>query len=156
MNTRRDVTTGRFLKTHGMRNHPLYYVWRNMILRCDDRKRWDYKYYGGKGVKVFTDWYHVETFIEWCESNGWSEGLTIDRINRDDDYSPDNCRFVTQTQQARTSSQAKINLNIARSIRDNCSSRTYAEYVRLAQEYGISIHTVKLIIYGKLWKEIDE
>ena len=90
--------TGRVQKyKHGYYKHPLYAnVYFNMKRRCYDSKTWNYKNYGGRGIRVCNKWNNdVVKFIEWALINGYGKGLQIDRINNDGDYSPDNCRFVT-------------------------------------------------------------
>lgn len=82
---------------HGafMRNKRLYSTWITMIHRCEDPKREKYKDYGGRGISVCEEWHDPNSFIDWAYSNGYHEGLQIDRINNDMGYSPDNCRWVT-------------------------------------------------------------
>lgn len=83
--------------THGHSKHKLYNTWKHILGRCyggaDKNTQWDD--YGGRGIQVCEEWHNVANFIEWAENNGWEEGLEIDRINNDGDYTPDNCRFVT-------------------------------------------------------------
>lgn len=79
----------------------LYSVWQNMIHRCHNPKFNIYYKYGAKGTKVCDDWRNdFETFLNWSKSNGYEEGLTIDRIDFNNNYSPDNCRWVTHEVQA--------------------------------------------------------
>lgn len=80
-----------------------------MIQRCYNEKAKDYKYYGGRGITVCKEWRQDPTeFIRWCEEeSNWFEGcgLTLDKVDNDKGYSPDNCRFTTkiiQTQNQRT------------------------------------------------------
>lgn len=73
----------------------LYNVWAGMLQRVRDTNRPDAKYYSLKGVKVFKEWEDYIVFKQWALQNGYKDGLTIDRINTDGDYTPDNCRFIT-------------------------------------------------------------
>lgn len=83
-------------KTHGKRDHPIYDVWTKMRQRCKNKNHKQYKDYGGRGIYVCDEWLHdFKPFYDWCISNGWEEGLEIDRENNDGNYEPNNCRFVT-------------------------------------------------------------
>lgn len=153
MNTNRNISNGRYEKTHGMKNHPLYQTWRGMLNRCYKENRWDFKYYGGRGIVVCDEWHNVHNFIEWAENNGWENGLTIDRIDNNGNYEPLNCRFASHLSQMRNSRQSKISIEIARSIRKECNARNNLEYQRLGEKYGISISTVGMIVRNQLWKD---
>lgn len=73
-----------------------------MIDRCERPTCKDYKNYGGRGIKVCREWKESYlTFKKWSFENGYKEELTIDRINVDGDYSPNNCRWVTIKEQQR-------------------------------------------------------
>lgn len=64
--------------------------------RCYNPNSKSYHRYGGRGIKMCDQWLNdYQSFEDWCLANGFQEGLAIDRINNDGDYSPDNCRFVT-------------------------------------------------------------
>lgn len=85
---------------HGMRNTRLYTIWRSMRQRCSNPKCANYHNYGGKGVKVCPEWdSNFAHFYMWAIENGYSENLSIDRINSDGDYEPGNCRWVSYKEQ---------------------------------------------------------
>lgn len=80
----------------------LYGIWINMKSRCTNPKTDFYYMYGGAGITVCNDWCNDYTsFKEWSVKNGYKDGLTIDRIDGNKNYSKENCRWVTQTIQAR-------------------------------------------------------
>ncbi len=76
----------------------LYGVWASMKQRCNNPKSTVYAHYGARGVKVDEPWSWpngFQFFSEWAIANGYKPGLTLDRINRDGNYCPANCRWVT-------------------------------------------------------------
>lgn len=79
----------------------LYGIHTNIIKRCYDNTRNNYIDYGGRGIKVCDEWLNdFMCFYSWAISNGYSDKLTIDRINNDGNYEPDNCRWVTMKVQS--------------------------------------------------------
>lgn len=88
--------------THGLTKHPLYNTWNDMKKRCYNPKYKNYIHYGGRGIKVYEEWkIDFLTFYNWAIQNGWVKGLSIDRIDVNGNYEPDNCRWVTQEIQCR-------------------------------------------------------
>ena len=86
---------------HGLSHHPLNTIWRCMRRRCNNPSNASYQRYGAKGINVCEEWNDFEAFYNWAISNGWANGLSIDRIDNSRGYSPDNCRFVTAKEQSR-------------------------------------------------------
>lgn len=86
--------------TFGGTKTRLYRIWSNMNGRCSNQKLREYKWYGGKGISVCDEWRDYANFEKWALANGYDDNLTIDRINGNDNYCPENCRWITQHAQA--------------------------------------------------------
>ena len=88
-------------KIHGQTNTKLFNIWQSMKQRCNDKNCKTYKDYGGRGIKVCGEWENkFMNFYNWANANGYNEGLTIDRINNNGNYEPNNCQWVDIIQQA--------------------------------------------------------
>lgn len=83
----------------------LFWVWHGMMERCSNKKSLSYKHYGGKGIQVCDEWKDSTAFIKWALENGYKDNLTIDRIDSNKNYEPDNCRWVGWKVQANNTSR---------------------------------------------------
>lgn len=98
-------TTSLKNKTHGKSNTRLYKIWLGMNYRCNDSRCNGYKHYGGKGISVCDEWKTFLNFEQWAIDNGYSDNLTIDRIDNSKNYNSENCIWSTMTYQNRHTSR---------------------------------------------------
>lgn len=117
---------------HNYSKTRLHNVWSHMKRRCNNVKNPSYHRYGGRGIKVCKEWHRFKPFMEWALNNGYSDKLQIDRIDNNDGYYPENCRFVT----ARKNSQnRRSNRNITYKGKTFCINEA-------SRRYGIKRQTL--------------
>lgn len=87
-------------KVHGREPRRLYRIWAGMKCRCNDRKNKDFAHYGGRGITFCREWSEFVPFRDWALANGYSDNLTLDRIDVNGNYCPGNCRWVSAKEQA--------------------------------------------------------
>ena len=85
--------------THNGSNTRLYETWVNMKTRCLNPNNRAYKWYGAVGVTICQEWMQFENFQQWALSSGYTDDLTIDRIDPSGNYCPNNCRWITISEQ---------------------------------------------------------
>ena len=86
---------------HGLRKNKFYQTWYGMLQRCTNTMRQDYKDYGARGITVCEEWLDVRNFITWAESTHPNiEDVSLDRIDNDGGYSPENCTWSDKTTQS--------------------------------------------------------
>jgi hypothetical protein len=86
---------------HGGFGTRVHRIWSGMLSRCRNPVNKDYKNYGGRGIQVCDEWHDFSKFQNWALNNGYSDDLSIDRIDSNGNYCPQNCKFSTITEQAR-------------------------------------------------------
>src|SRR3989304_3190954 len=136
---------------HGETDTRLYKIWKSMKYRCSNSNTSYYKYYGGRGITICPEWTNdYITFRDWAMSNGYKEGLEIDRRNTDDNYEPNNCRWVTHKENMRNTRQTKLTLEIANEIRTLWSAGNHAQK-ELALLFSIDESHINNIIKNRKW-----
>jgi hypothetical protein len=94
---------------HGMKHTRLYRIWGNIKSRCNNPNTTHYNSYGGRGISICKEWDNdFSAFMEWSISNGYNDSLTIDRIDQNGDYCPENCRWTSQKVQCNNFSRNKM------------------------------------------------
>jgi len=110
---------------HGESNTRLYKIWKGIRKRCYNKNSVSYVYYGERGIKMCDEWYNdYSTFMEWALSHGYEDSLTIDRINVNGDYCPENCRWTTMLVQSNNSRHCHY-------ITYNGETHTISEWARI-------------------------
>lgn len=121
----------------------IYNIWNSMKQRCNNIKSKDYKNYGGRGIKVCDEWKNdFMSFYNWTINNGYKDDLTLDRIDVNGNYEPNNCRWVTWKEQGN-------NTRVNRIIEYNGKKKTLSEW---AKELNINYSTLNNRINTNKWE----
>ena len=112
---------------HKMSHTRPYEIWQNMKRRCYNEHDARYSRYGGRGITVCDEWKEdFQAFYDWAQKNGYNDSLTIDRIDNNKGYSPENCRWADNKTQCR-------NRNTNVNIKIGNSTRTLTEWCEIFQ-----------------------
>ena len=130
---------------HGMTGTRIYTTWNNMKKRCLYPKHPHFEIYGGRGIGFCAEWNDFLPFYEWAMSHGYSDDLTLDRIDVNGNYEPSNCRWVDMTTQIR-------NRRDSRKVEIDGVVHTLKEWAEIS---GISFNTIcTRYIRGKRGKNL--
>ena len=122
----------------------LYHIWSGMKQRCENPNNGSYSNYGGRGIKICEEWNDFANFQKWSLDNGYSDDLSIDRIDYNGNYEPNNCRWATKIEQAN-------NTRANRFVDIGGVSHTVADWSRIS---GVKAATILARLeYG--WKPED-
>ena len=137
---------------HGYTDAKIYQVWSSMKKRCYNPNNTYYKYYGARGIKVCDEWLDAKTFCDWAMANGYKEGLSIDRIDNDDNYHPKNVRFVSQKDNNRNRSITKLTSKRVAYIKFLLNNTKYPQK-EIAKIFGVAESHISSIKSGKKWAD---
>lgn len=118
--------------SHGEHGTRIYRCWRNMLERCENPKCNEYPHYGRRGISVCEEWHDPVLFFKWAKESGYRDDLSIDRIDVNGDYCPDNCRWADNATQAR---------NKTNNVKITFAGRTMI-LADWAQETGLSAKSI--------------
>lgn len=116
----------KLFRTHGMRRTRLYYIWCSMKDRCNNKNNHCYERYGGRGISVCDEWQHFEPFRDWAFANGYADNLSIERIDCNGNYEPNNCTWIPLADQNK-------NTRASRRITINGTTHILADWARLSE-----------------------
>lgn len=126
--------TSKRISTHKMSGSRLHNIWKSMKERCYNINHNQYKDYGGRGISICEEWKdNFISFYNWAISNGYSDDLTIDRIDNNKNYCPENCKWSTRKEQ--NNNQRTNHL-----LTYNHKTQTMAQW---AEEIGLNPHTLQ-------------
>lgn len=128
---------------HGLHSHPLRGVHNTMKQRCTNPNTRMYYRYGNRGITVCEEWNNFKPFYDWAIGNGYKYGLTIDRINNDGNYEPDNCQWITLEENI--SKNAKLSKDDVNAICETYLNINITQK-ELAFKYGIDISRIGQIL----------
>jgi hypothetical protein len=123
-----NVSEGR--ETHGQTKTRLYCIWEGIKTRCLKETHHSFPNYGGRGIKICPEWENsFIAFREWALANGYSADLSIDRIDVNGDYCPDNCRWVNSSTQAENKRILDRNTSGVTGVSLNKKTGKYVAYI---------------------------
>lgn len=141
---------GNRVRKHGMTGTNIYDHWKHMMTRCYNKNHRRFKYWSGRGIKVVEAWHNFSNFYNDTHPT-YRNGLTLDRIDNDGDYGPDNFRWTTMLEQNWNKRMQKLTREKVHEIR---SRYVFGHGQRLAKEYGVCAAVISEIVnrkrnYGK-------
>jgi hypothetical protein len=138
---------------HGQTKTLLYRKWQSMLSRCRKHTNPSYAHYGGRGIRVCVEWKAFENFRNWALKNGYKKGLSIERIDNDGDYCPQNCSFIPMSRQARNKQYNKLNPSKVKVIRWMWQNRKFSQK-EIGMFFNISSKYVSKLVNRGCWKDV--
>lgn len=128
---------GKYIEQTQWESQKICAIFNGMKSRCYNQNDKSYRWYGNKGIKICNEWIdNPKSFEDWALSNGYTDGLTIDRINEDKDYCPENCRWITRSDNTKYKSTTSL-INVDGEI------HTGKDWARIL---GVSINVINTYV----------
>lgn len=134
----------RMIKGRTFYDKPWYNSYRSMMDRCYRKNAKNYSYYGGRGISVCDEWHDINAFELWVAKSNFKIGMSLDRIDPNKDYNPENCRWSTKKEQAN-------NRRNTLRLEYNGENHTISEW---AEKLGINRSTLNNRIHR--WWDIEK
>lgn len=151
----RKVNYCKKCRPNGIRHSKLYHVYHGIKQRCYNVNNQSYEKYGGKGITMCDSWLSsYDVFEQWAVSNGYTDGLTIDRIDSSKGYCPENCRWISLSENSARANYGK-HKNITKlvncyAILPNGEKEEITNLTRFAAEHNLKLSTVSAILHGRM------
>lgn len=152
---REKVTKHGSFSGKGKKTTSTYRSWMAMKTRCLNKNSKDYKYYGGRGIKICERWKKFENFLE--DKGERPKGMTLDRIDNNGDYTPENTRWTTSTKQQNNQRYNKGNskLNKSQVIEiKKLLKNTKMTLQEIGDKFGVTKYTISSIKRNKNWSQV--
>ena len=118
---------------HGMSNTRIYTIWSGMIQRCCNPNAKNYPRYGGRGITICEEWKEFKNFYDWSKISGYTDNLTIERLDNNGNYCPENCTWITKQNQMRNTRRNHY-------IKYNDEELTLTEWAR---KFDMNVETLR-------------
>ena len=118
---------------HGMSNTRIYTIWSGMIQRCCNPNAKNYPRYGGRGITICEEWKEFKNFYDWSKISGYTDNLTIERLDNNGNYCPENCTWITKQKQMRNTRRNHY-------IKYNDEELTLTEWAR---KFDMNVETLR-------------
>ena len=123
-----------------------------MKQRCSNPNMRNWKNYGGRGIFVCLEWLNdPRPFVYWALRNGWRKGLTVERVDNDGPYSPENCTIATYKTQNRNNQQTKLTQLDVDEIHRRLELGEFGSHI--ARDFGVTKQTIYEIKRGHIWTD---
>ena len=149
--------TSKRLTTHGdarTGGHTrLFNIWLHMKYRCSKENNSDYRWYGARGISVCNDWERdYSVFKQWALENGYQEHLTIERSDNDKGYNPDNCEWITQSENSRRRNLVSSNLTVKKIKQiKKLLSDGFLKHREIGEMFSVRRRVISKIKNGETW-----